>query len=110
MKVVLSERALTALEDVTPATRKAFYKQVALLEGNLLHPSLRAKKYDEALDLWQARVKKEQSIPVQLICWDCTSRLGLISGGTTCAGFRSRPSPKSRSKKSWVSLGRGIRV
>lgn len=27
-----------------------------LLEQHLRHPSLRAKKYDESLDLWQARV------------------------------------------------------
>jgi len=26
---------------------------------NLLHPSLHAKKYDEAKDLWQARVNKD---------------------------------------------------
>ena len=37
MNVVLSDRALHALEDVTPTVRKAFYKQVALLEANLLH-------------------------------------------------------------------------
>jgi hypothetical protein len=28
----------------------------ALLARNLRHPSLRAKKYDEARDIWQARV------------------------------------------------------
>ena len=39
--------------------RKAFFKQVKFLEQNLLHPSLHAKKYDEAKDLWQARVNKD---------------------------------------------------
>ena len=34
----------------------AFDKQLVLLLQNLRHPSLRAKKYDEARDLWQARV------------------------------------------------------
>ena len=58
MKVLLSERALSALEDVNLTIRKAFYKQVALLEANLLHPSLHAKKYDESGDLWQARVNR----------------------------------------------------
>jgi plasmid maintenance system killer protein len=29
------------------------------LEQNLRHPSLRAKKYDERQDLWQARVNKD---------------------------------------------------
>jgi len=36
--------------------QKLFQKQVALLLQNLKHPSLRAKKYDEARDIWQARV------------------------------------------------------
>jgi len=30
-----------------------------LLVQNLHHPSLRAKKYDESLGLWQARVNKD---------------------------------------------------
>jgi hypothetical protein len=34
-------------------------KQVRLLAENLLHPSLRAKKYSESLDLWQARVNRD---------------------------------------------------
>lgn len=38
--------------------RKAFDKQSRYLLENLNHPSLRAKKYDEALDLWQARVNR----------------------------------------------------
>ena len=33
-----------------------FDKQLAFLLSNLRHPSLRAKKYDEASDIWQARV------------------------------------------------------
>ena len=31
-------------------------KQLGFLLANLRHPSLRAKKYDEANDIWQARV------------------------------------------------------
>jgi hypothetical protein len=38
------------------AVQEAFDKQSQLLLQNLHHPSLRAKKYDEARDLWQARV------------------------------------------------------
>jgi mRNA-degrading endonuclease RelE of RelBE toxin-antitoxin system len=33
-----------------------FDQQLAFLLSNLRHPSLRAKKYDEANDIWQARV------------------------------------------------------
>lgn len=34
----------------------AFEKQLGFLLQNIRHPSLRAKKYDEANDIWQARV------------------------------------------------------
>ena len=36
--------------------QESFEKQSALLLKNLYHPSLRAKKYDQRSDLWQARV------------------------------------------------------
>lgn len=39
------------------AERQAkFDKQLDFLLSNVRHPSLRAKKYDEANDIWQARV------------------------------------------------------
>jgi plasmid maintenance system killer protein len=46
------------LEHAPANGRKAFFKQVSLLVQNLQHPSLHAKKYDEANDRWQARVNK----------------------------------------------------
>jgi mRNA interferase RelE/StbE len=39
--------------------KRTFDKQSLLLVQNLHHPSLRAKKYDESQDLWQARVNKD---------------------------------------------------
>jgi len=39
--------------------QKAFDKQAHFLAVNLLHPSLHAKKYDEANDVWQARVNQD---------------------------------------------------
>ena len=42
-----------------PLVQRAFDKQVRLLAHDLRHPSLRAKKYDEANDLWQARVTRD---------------------------------------------------
>jgi hypothetical protein len=36
--------------------QRAFDKQSSFLLQNLHHPSLRAKKYDETKNLWQARV------------------------------------------------------
>ena len=41
------------------AIQEAFDKQVRLLARNLNHPSLHAKKYDQATDLWQARVNRD---------------------------------------------------
>ena len=58
MKIDYLPRALAALDDAPAGVRKAFFKQVKLLEQNLRHPSLKAKKYDESQDLWQARVNK----------------------------------------------------
>jgi len=39
-----------------PVIQSAFEKQLGFLVHDLRHPSLRAKKYDEANDIWQARV------------------------------------------------------
>ena len=39
--------------------RKKFYKQANYLMHNLMHPSLRAKKYSETKDIWQARIDKK---------------------------------------------------
>jgi len=58
MKIVFSERAIEALKDAPVPVQRAFEKQLAFLTGNLHHPSLRAKKYDEHKDLWQARVNR----------------------------------------------------
>src|SRR6266699_1887460 len=59
MKIDYLPRALRALEEAPAEVRKAFFKQVRFLEQNLRHPSLRAKKYDETLDRWQARVNRD---------------------------------------------------
>jgi plasmid maintenance system killer protein len=58
MTIVLSNRAAAAIADAPPAVQKAFYKQLRFLADNLNHPSLHAKKYDEAKDVWQGRVNK----------------------------------------------------
>ena len=56
MNIAYSERSQAALNGSPSSVRKAFYKQARLLAANLHHPSLRAKKYDEANDICQARV------------------------------------------------------
>ena len=59
MKIVYSPTALAAFAGAPEAIKRAFLKQAGLLLRNLRHPSLRAKKYDEARDIWQARVNKD---------------------------------------------------
>jgi hypothetical protein len=49
---------MQALKDAPADVRKAFFKQVTFLAGNIQHPSLHAKKYDESRDRWQARVNR----------------------------------------------------
>jgi len=58
MKIDYSSRALEDLENLPSDIKKAFFKQIVFLAGNLKHPSLHAKKYDEADDIWQARINK----------------------------------------------------
>lgn len=59
MRLRYSERFLEALADAPPNVRRTFYKQSRFLMQNLRHPSLHAKKYDEAHNVWQARVNKD---------------------------------------------------
>jgi mRNA-degrading endonuclease RelE of RelBE toxin-antitoxin system len=58
MRLRFHPRIAEQLADAPPSVRRGFDKQVALLAENLRHPSLRAKKYDKANDVWQARVTK----------------------------------------------------
>ena len=58
MRIRYSDAVAEALENEPAAVTKAFFKQTKMLEQNLRHPSLRAKKYDEANDRWQARVNR----------------------------------------------------
>jgi len=50
MKVEYSDAVNETLANAPRAVQKAFFKQVTFLQQNLHHPSLRAKKYDEAKD------------------------------------------------------------
>jgi mRNA-degrading endonuclease RelE of RelBE toxin-antitoxin system len=58
MKLEYGTALLEALKNAPPTVQKAFFRQARFLEQNLQHPSLHAKKYDEAKDIWKARVNK----------------------------------------------------
>jgi mRNA interferase RelE/StbE len=59
MKWLLTHRAWQDYQRAPVSVQKAFDKQVRLLAENLRHPSLRAKKYDQANDIWQARINRD---------------------------------------------------
>jgi hypothetical protein len=59
MRVVLSESRHRGAKGCTPGRCAGVYKQLRFLADNIQHPSLRAKKYDEEKDTWQARVNRD---------------------------------------------------
>jgi mRNA-degrading endonuclease RelE of RelBE toxin-antitoxin system len=56
MRALYTERFLKSYAHAPPHIQRATDRRVALLLEDPRHPSLRAKKYDEAHDVWQARV------------------------------------------------------
>ncbi len=56
MKAAFSRRFIRQYADLSAERKAKFDKQLGFLLANLRHPSLRAKKYDEAQDIWQARL------------------------------------------------------
>ncbi|MGH7629277.1 MAG: hypothetical protein ACREOF_07785 [Gemmatimonadales bacterium] len=58
MRVRFTTRSRRQYADASSEIQRAFDRRLALLLQDIRHPSLRAKKYDEAHDIWQARVTK----------------------------------------------------
>lgn len=58
MKITFSARALDDYQGLSGELQRKTDKQLNLLLHDLKHPSLRAKKYDEAKDIWQGRINK----------------------------------------------------
>ena len=56
MRVVFSDRFTRSFREAPDRVQRDFGKQLGHLLRGLRHPSLRAKKYDEARNVWQARV------------------------------------------------------
>jgi mRNA-degrading endonuclease RelE of RelBE toxin-antitoxin system len=59
MRLDRTPHFLRAYHKAPKQIQAAFDKQVRILLEDLHHPSLRAKKYDEAKDIWQARVNDD---------------------------------------------------
>lgn len=66
MKVAFSNRFVRQYEKLPSAVQARFDKQLGFLLSNLKYPSLRAKKYDEATNIWQARVNDQYRFYFQI--------------------------------------------
>ncbi len=56
MRLVFSVQFWQSYYQAPPEIQRAFDRRAVMLATNIRHPSLRAKKYDHANDIWQARV------------------------------------------------------
>ena len=74
MELRYTERFRKSYERAPASIRKAFDKQALFLKGSLLHPSLRAKKYDESRNWWQARVTRDWRFYFRIDVYSSESR------------------------------------
>lgn len=58
MKYSFTPRFLRSYRKFSSSVQERFAKQLAFLLKDLKHPSLHAKKFDEATSIWQARVDR----------------------------------------------------
>ena len=58
MRFEFSTKAYDEYESFSVELRRTACKQIGHLVKNIRHPSLHAKKYDESIGLWQARINK----------------------------------------------------
>ncbi len=56
MIIQRTERFLKSYASAPLSVRRSCDKKLAFLMNDLRHPSLHAKKYDEAHDVWQGRI------------------------------------------------------
>jgi hypothetical protein len=59
MKLQWTSHFIRAYRKAPREIQTAFDKQSLLWLGNLRHPSLRARKYDDGRGRWQARVTRD---------------------------------------------------
>lgn len=59
MRLASPERFRGSYAAAPEPVRNAFWKQAGFLLHDLRHPSLRAKKYDEAKGIWQGRINRD---------------------------------------------------
>jgi plasmid maintenance system killer protein len=59
MRTLPTKRFDRSYDSAPAPIKRAFVKQAAFLLTDIRHLSLRAKKYDEANNIWQARVNRD---------------------------------------------------
>ena len=57
-----TDRAEDDYARLSPRLKAQTDKQLDFLVKGLRHPSLRAKKYDESRDIWQARISRDYRV------------------------------------------------
>ena len=70
MNIRFAARARRDFDDLSPDLKARARKQLDLLSGNLRHPSIQAKKYDESNDVWQGRVNRDYRFYFQIVADD----------------------------------------
>ncbi len=70
MNIRFSGRARKDFADLPSNLKARARKQLDLLSGNLRHPSIQAKKYDESNDVWQGRVSRDYRFYFQIVADD----------------------------------------
>ncbi len=71
MRLLYTQRFRRSYEDAPPKIREAFDRRAGYLATNLRHPSLHAKKYDEAADIWQARITRDWRVYFRIDGEEC---------------------------------------
>lgn len=76
MEVEFTKRARKNFANLSPQLKAQARKQLALLQQNLRHPSIDAKKYGGADDIWQGRVNRDYRFYFRIV--DDTYRILMI--------------------------------
>ncbi len=67
MKVHFMPRFIQQLAALPPHIQKKTDQKISFLLRDMRHPSLHAKKYDEAQNIWQARVDDQYRFYFQIV-------------------------------------------
>jgi mRNA-degrading endonuclease RelE of RelBE toxin-antitoxin system len=67
MNIEITARAQRDYAGLSSTLQSRVRKQITLLQSNLRHPSLQAKKYDDGNDIWQGRVNRDYRFYFQIV-------------------------------------------